>query len=380
MQGRGPALTTGAAIAACLLALAGACAGAEPTDLATEARSLAQAARQQFGDAYTTRIDDGRHLVYVAAVDAKTLEHAVRVLSEHMDAEQRFLFPRPLAWNVTIILPTVTDYRRLVPAETQAYGQYRPAARTLVSLSLSDVLFHEFTHALHHNDQALAGQAHAIWIAEGLATLFQRAPVRKGRLEPEVCNRLETLQQAVRDGKTSPLADLCSMDQAAFLRRREVHYLQARYVMLYLHRAGRLKEFYESYKAGYAADPSGRAALEKTLGKPAPEIDADWRAWVLAQEAPWKPTRPSRAHLGVRMAEAEQGVKVTGFVRGSAAEREARLKVGDVITALAGRATPTPQDLTQAVQACDPGQVVDVEVLRDGVPTIVSQLLGVMPP
>jgi hypothetical protein len=274
----------------------------------------------------------------------------------------------------------VTDYRRLVPLETQAYGQYERATRTLVSLSLSDVLFHEFTHALHHNDQALAGQVHAIWIAEGLASLFQRAPVRQGRLEPEVCNRLEALQQAVREGRTTPLADLGAMDAGAFLARREVHYLQARYVMLYLHRAGRLKEFYESYKASYGSDPSGRAALEKTLGKPAPEIEADWRAWVLAQEAPWKPTRPTRAHLGVRMAEAEAGVKVTGFVRGSAAEREGRLKVGDVITALAGRPTPTPHDLAQAVQACDPGEIVDVEVLRDGVPTIVSQLLGLMPP
>ena len=79
------------------------------------------------------------------------------------------------------------------------------------------------------------------------------------------------------------------------------------------------------------------------------------------------------------MAEAPEGVKVTGFVRNSAARRSRQLKVGDVIISLAGKSVPTPRALTAAIQSCAPGQIVDIEVIRGGRTTAIKHLLGLMP-
>jgi len=239
---------------------------------------------------------------------------------------------------------------------------------------------HEFTHALHHGDQVAANQRHPVWILEGLACLFQRSTVREGRLEVLPARDLAGLQDAVRDRKNLALAALVTTEPEAFLKDAGLRYAEAHYVMFYLHQLGKLKDFYETYKEGYAKDPSGAAALVQTLGKPLDEIEADWREWVLRQQAPWAPAQPTKPLLGVKMEAVAEGVRVTGFVRGSAAERAGQLKFGDIILSVAGQHTPKPTDLTAAVQACHAGETVEIEVVRDGRTLVVKQLLGVMPP
>ena len=156
---------------ACLALPAASGAGREP-NLAAEANTLAASYQRKFGEGYTTRIDNRRHLVYVSALDENALGHVVRLLGAYADAQQRLLFPDALQWNVAVVLPTLSDYRRGGPPDDTS-GYYNPATRTLTSISMSNVLIHEFTHALHHADQVRAGQRHPVWISEGLATLFQ---------------------------------------------------------------------------------------------------------------------------------------------------------------------------------------------------------------
>jgi hypothetical protein len=351
-------------------------------DLAADAKAMAEAALRRYGSGYTARIDAARHIVYVSAGDAATLARVMDMLGPYADAQRQYLFPQPLPWNMLVVLPTLADYRKDQPAGmAKATGYYQLSTRTLQSISLSDILLHEFTHGLHHADQARAGQRHPIWLTEGLAMLFQGTRWRdRAWLEPVLEPLVTLVQEKLREKKAHPLAELLTMDAATFQADDKLCYAQVRYVMFYLHHLGKLKTFYEAYKAGYANDRSGAAAMVAVLGKPLPEIEADWQAWVLAQTPPWTPANPPHTNLGVRMEAAEGGVKITGFVRGSAAERGGVLKEGDILVSVAGQATPAAADLTAAVQACKPGEIVDIEVIRDGRMVTVRQMLGAVRP
>ncbi|MCD4699084.1 MAG: PDZ domain-containing protein [Phycisphaerae bacterium] len=353
---------------------------AQKKNLKAEAEKLAKAWGDHFGTGYITRTDSRRHLVYVSAVDEKALTRVTQLLGAYHDMQQKMLFPEPLRWNVTVVLPTLKDYRKLTP-HAKAHGIYSPKNRTLISISFSNVLVHEFTHALHHNDQAVANQKHPIWIVEGLATLFQSAGFnpKKGEWEIPIDTGLEVVQKALKEKKTHSLRKLCSMKPREFMQDAELCYRQVRYVMLYLHRMGKLQQFYKACKTAYASDQTGVEALEETLGKPLKNIESDWKKWLLAQEPPWRPAREHRAHLGVRMKQTPAGVKIIGFVRNSSAKRAGLLKVGDIIISLAGQTVQAPNALTAAVQSCRPGQIVEIEVVRGGRTTVIKHLLGLMP-
>ena len=347
-----------------------------PAELDEQARRLAKEHLQRLGSGYVARIDPRRRVVYVSAIDPGNFERVTAMLSLQHDLLRRQLFPAPLAWNVTVVFPTLNDYRRRTPL-AKAAGFYHHPSRTLYSVSLSDVLLHEFTHALHHNDQHLCRQHHALWVVEGLATLFQRCKPTPAGLEPQTDWSLGELQETVKAGKACKLADLMTIDQKTFLAQAETHYSQVRWVMMYLYRKGKLAEFYAAYKATWATDATGRKALEKVLAADLDHIEADWTKWLLELDPPWKPGYAVKARLGVRMRPGEDGVEITGFLRNSAADKTNLLRPGDVVLAVNGQQTPTPRDLTAAVQACKPGQIVDIEIIRDGKVTTIKQILGV---
>jgi hypothetical protein len=350
-----------------------------PADLAKEAKRIAADALKRLGEGYASRIDAKRHIVYVSAVDPKALAHTMKLLGGYSDALRRTIFTRPVRWNVTVVLPTVRDYRRFVPL-AKAHGIYHTRSRTLFSISFSNVLIHEFTHALHHNDQAGRNQSHPIWLVEGLATLFQGSELKDGKAVVGVDATLVRLQGALADERAHALGDLLAMDQRQFMAEEELTYAEARYLMLYLHRRGKLSAFYSAYTGGYRADRSGAKALAATLGKPLAEVEKNWRKWVMSLEPPWRPLRQPRAFLGVKMRQADGGVEVAGFLPNSPADRAKRLKVGDVIISLAGQAVRTPRQLTRAVQDAKPGHIVDIEVIRGDRTAVVKQLLGATRP
>ena len=188
------------------------------------------------------------------------------------------------------------------------------------------------------------------------------------------------LQEWVRQKKALSLADLCTIGREAFVRQAMLCYPQVHYLMLYVHRQDKLEAFYETYKSRYASDPTGAKALEATLGKPLGEIETDWQRWVLALEPPWRPAHLPVAQLGIRMRRAPEGVQVDGFLPGSAAQRAGVLKVNDIILSVAGQPTPTARDLAEAVDACKPGEIVDIEVVRREQTLTLKHVLGATRP
>lgn len=350
----------------------------KPAALAEQAGALARQHLRELGKGYIARIDARRHIVYVSAVDKGSFQYVTGLLAAHADAQRKLLFVHPLQWNVTVVLPTLSHYRKR-KAPPKALGYYHGPSRTLYSISFSDVLVHEFIHALHHNDMALARQRHPIWLTEGLATLFQRSRIRKGKLEILDSPGLRELQEAVKGNKAPSLARLTAMGHKQFRAEAEVCYRQVRYLMMYLHRQGKLKAYYEAFKADYAGDRTGAKTLAKLLGKQLDEIDADWRKWVLGLKPPWRPGYKLKAHLGIRMMPTPEGVRVTGFIRRTTSATRGLLRKDDVIISVAGQPTPTPRKLTAAVQSCRPGNIVDIEVIRSGRTIAIKHLLGLMP-
>lgn len=330
---------------------------------------------ERLGDGYHATIDHKNHLVYVCALDEPLRRRVRRMLAAQLEAHRRTLFPHPFRRNVVVVLPTAGDYERLA-GRAEALGHYNPRERCLVTMTLSSVLLHEFTHAVHHNDQLRSGQKHALWLVEAIATLYQYAEVQDGRLVPQTGAGLMEVQAALRGGGEIPLAALVRMEQPEFTEKAELSYPQVRWLAMYLQRHGKLETFYRAYKDTYRQDATGAAALEKVLARPLAAIHNDWREWVLQQKPAWRPRFEAVAHLGIRMNDHQRGVLVDALLPGSAAQRAGRLKVGDVILTVAGKPTRTPRALTAAVRSCRPGQSVVIEVLRNDRLTRLTQVLG----
>ena len=64
-----------------------------------------------------------------------------------------------------------------------------------------------------------------------------------------------------RNNRLIPLEKLLKMNQKEFIQRATLAYGQSSSVLLYLYEKGLLKKFYDTYKAGYDMDPTGRQAL-----------------------------------------------------------------------------------------------------------------------
>ena len=341
-------------------------------DLDAAARRIADAYVKHLGETYTSRIDTQRHLVFLSALDDKSFAETTDGLVRFAEAFADAIAPSERPWNVVIVLPVRTDMgdrkQRLVT------GVYDPVSQTLVALDRGRTLCHEFTHALHHADMAQAHQRHAIWVAEGMATLLESSPVVDGKFDPKPDRRLVSLQSAIKKDKAPALGTLLKMTPEEFLKDPEVSYAAARYLMLYLHEKDKLKPWYEAYKASFAGDPTGRKALEKVLGQDLGAIERDWTAWANSLKVP--ADRGPQAKLGLEVQDTPGGVRVESFVRGSAAEKAGRIRTGDIITKVDGRAVATTAEFVSAVRGSSAMETITIELLRSQQPMSVAQTLG----
>jgi putative serine protease PepD len=86
-----------------------------------------------------------------------------------------------------------------------------------------------------------------------------------------------------------------------------------------------------------------------------------------------------RAYIGVKIGDTGNGVYITEVSAGSPASK-AGLVVGDVITAVNGKATPTSDELGSVLAGLKPGQTVQLRIMhQEGTTTTVSLTLGELP-
>ncbi len=362
-------------ISACALAIALSAATADNDALKGQAAKIVDKQLDEFGDAYTAKTDLNRRLVYISALDKEHLSQMRELLERFTDAQRKTLLSEPAPWIITVILPTVEDYKPLAPRK-EVTGFYRPTDRTLTAIDRGRVLLHEFTHALHHADAAAAGQRHPIWIWEGLATLFEAADIETDGLRPRTDLRLTTLQRAIRKENLIDLEDFTQTDVKDFMERTQLCYAQARYLMLYLYQRGKLQKWYRLYKRGYDNDKTGKKALEEALGEDIDDIQKDWVAWAKELKLPLGETRTTQARLGAMVKNHSKGVKVVGLIKSSPAARAGRLKVGDVITSLNNHDTPNIGKYLGAIQAAAANQTITIKLIRNGRKKTIRQPLG----
>jgi len=319
-----------------------------------------EALTKQFGEDYIVEIDHKNKLVFATNVDRPTLESLRDELTRQANALWSELFTNHFERYIAIIIPKPGSYQ--MPQNVG--GFYNPAANVLVARSIGMVLRHEFTHALHFGDQYACGQQHPIWALEGLATLYETSRYEGDRLVPEDSDRLLIVQQLLNRKQLLPLEKLMKLEHGEFVRDPRTSYSMSRYFMMYLYRQGKLRDWYQAFKAGFEKDKTGIAAVEEVLGKPLPEVEKDWLVWVAKQKAPEMFIKEDQPYMGVNCVPAVDGLQVMYAVPGAGADK-AGLKKGDIILRINGEKTIERADLVRQVMAGKVGDALKVAFRRD---------------
>lgn len=318
--------------------------------------------RREFGEGYRYVIDADDKLIFASNTDEQTLDAMKKMLLAQARSQWRQIFDHKPDQYVAVVLPSPADYKRLVRWPGVA-GFYNPATRILISSTMGQVLTHEFTHALHHADQAQAGQEHPIWLTEGLASLFEAGRFDGETLVPDDNLRLAYLQAAAKANRLIALEKLLKMDQSQLLRNPVLGYGQSSSLLLYLHDRKLLKPFYEAYKADYEKDATGKMALEEICGASLNQIDTDWRQWMLKRTPPPMTTGRGGAFLGVRFGAANDGLKIEEIVTNSPAEH-AGLRADDLVVGLEGEDIRDYASLVRLLNEHKPGNQIKMKVRR----------------
>ena len=159
------------------------------------------------------------------------------------------------------------------------YGHYSYASRRIIFNHHTGLgtMSHELVHALMDADMPSA----PIWIAEGMASLYEQCSLDNQRISGLVNWRLPELQQKIDTADNIPMAALLAADDAAFkLANESLHYAQARYFCLYLEQKGLLSEVYKKFRDGYTRDATGKIFIEESFGQSIDKVEEDFKAWV----------------------------------------------------------------------------------------------------
>lgn len=141
-------------------------------------------------------------------------------------------------------------------------------------------MVHELTHALMSEDFPEA----PIWLAEGMASLYEHCRAEGDVLKGDDNWRLPELKYALENGSMTPLSMLLSMTPGEFRGTREsLNYAQARYFCKYLEEMGLLPTIYKNFRDRYNHDPTGAAFIVKAMGRPLEAVEVAWKRWIAFQ-------------------------------------------------------------------------------------------------
>ena len=248
--------------------------------------------KSDFGEKYVYDVDEEHKFVFAVHSDLTGLHELERMIRAEAESQWRLIFSHKPDEFIRIVVASPVDFAKR-EHRPGVQGWYADSTRTLLVKRVGPVLRHDLTHALHAADQRALDQEHPVWLSEGLASLFENAriePLPGGgeELIPADTWRLAAVQTAARTHELIPLAQLLKLDRAAFTARATLAYGESASLLLYLYEHQMLKRFYHAYTSGYAQDPTGRQALESVTGKPLPELQDTWTAWMRRRSAPRK--------------------------------------------------------------------------------------------
>lgn len=144
-------------------------------------------------------------------------------------------------------------------------------------------MVHELTHALMSEDFPEA----PIWLAEGMASLYEHCRAEMDILKGDDNWRLPELKVALEAEAMTPLPDLLSMSPSTFRTTREsLNYAQSRYFCKYLEEMGLLAKVYKSFRDRYHQDPTGGLFISRAFGKSLDNVEEAWKRWLRFQY--WK--------------------------------------------------------------------------------------------
>jgi hypothetical protein len=251
-----------------------------------EARRILEEIRRELGE--ESQAEQVEDCFFVATNDApaKFKSYKGTIARVYRYLYQDYFTRRPEKPIRVYLFRDKTSYEDYVKTAYQKppstpFGFYMSRERKMVMniATGTGTLAHELVHPLLAEDFPDVPS----WFNEGFASLFEQSGERAGRMVGFVNWRLPGLHKALKSGRAIPLADLVKTTSDQFYGDdRGVNYATARYLCLWLQEQGRLVDFYKAFREGSKDDRSGRAALEKTAGKPIDELDKAWRDWVLA--------------------------------------------------------------------------------------------------
>ena len=163
---------------------------------------------------------------------------------------------------------------------TTPYGYYSPSDKALV-MNISTgggTLVHEIVHPF----MAANFAACPSWFNEGLASLYEQSSERNGKIVGLTNWRLRGLQLAIKDDLLGSFERMMSTDDRGFYEGDSTNYAQARYLCYWLQESGVLRDYYRSFAANAAADPTGIKTLKKILQRDDLEkFQTEWENYVL---------------------------------------------------------------------------------------------------
>lgn len=239
--------------------------------------------KNQLGSGFEI-IQDGMFILASDASESERINQATKTLQICKNALKNEFFDASLKNPVTVFafknkesyqynLKRLWDETPISP-----YGHYNYVRKHIIfNLSTGlGTMIHELTHALMDADMPRA----PIWIAEGMASLYEQCIVDRTTIKGAVNWRLPELLRKIDTESFTPLEELLNLSDSEFKQKESLHYAQARYFCMYLEHKGVLKQVYKDFRDNYTYDHSGLIFVENALGKNIARIQDDWKTWA----------------------------------------------------------------------------------------------------
>lgn len=325
--------------------------------------------KERYADGYVQERDERRKLMIATGLGGRAHAEMMEMISKQSDEQTRGLFPDARLDWCFILVPTEKDAAGVFERElnvddpSRTPGVYLHGRRLLVSRDIGASMRHEFTHRLHWADMDSRGQRHAMWVQEGLASLYEDYEWRPDGTVQFVPNLRHNIARRQIEAQVDlSFEKLFLLDADSFLAGNARYYPQARSIFEFLADLGLLSEWYQAYCESFRRDPSGAKAFEKVFGLPIDDVNARWRRWVRDRGRIDDRIDRGDATIGVSGVDAGDGVRIESVVGPQA--RRAGLRRGDVITRIDGRTVRSRSELMIAVAGRNVGEIVRLEVRR----------------